>query len=161
MSARRLLSIAAAVGGVTAIAMTMAACGGNGKLSDEQVTSVKSEALKEFKAEQRQRDAEKRLRELDREITRLNKQKARSAPGSPGSGGGNTPSTSSCGGGLSVNSVTSCPFAANVADSYRSSGGASIIDVYSPVTGRTYTMNCSGGVPVACSGGNGAAVYIR
>lgn len=83
--------------------------------------------------------------------------------GTTGSGtsGGGTTGSASCGGGLSVNSVTTCPFARNVRDSYQSSGGASVIEVYSPVTKQTYTMNCSGGVPTVCRGGNGAVVYIR
>ena len=81
--------------------------------------------------------------------------------GSGSSGGGSNKASSSCGDGISVNSVTSCPFARNVADVYRSSGGASVIDVYSPVTGTTYTMSCTSGIPTVCSGGNGAVVYIR
>lgn len=69
--------------------------------------------------------------------------------------------TSSCGNGLSVNSVTSCPFAESVRDAWESSGGSSVIEAYSPVTGELYTMTCSGGAPVVCSGGNNARVYIR
>ncbi|WP_372790798.1 hypothetical protein [Paraconexibacter sp.] len=80
-----------------------------------------------------------------------------------GSSGGSSPTTgtTSCGDGLSVNSVTSCPFARNVRDAYEASGGSSVIDVYSPVTKLTYTLTCSGGVPVVCRGGDGAVVYIR
>jgi hypothetical protein len=68
---------------------------------------------------------------------------------------------STCGDGISVNAATSCPFARNVASEYRSSGGSSVIEVFSPVTQRTYTMSCSGGVPTVCRGGNNAVVYIR
>ena len=71
------------------------------------------------------------------------------------------PVTTSCGDGLSVNSVTTCPFARNVRDAYEGSGGDSRIEVYSPVTSRTYTMSCTGGVPTVCRGGSGAVVYIR
>lgn len=78
------------------------------------------------------------------------------------SGGSSSGSTgASCGDGLSVNSVTSCPFARAVRDEYQRSGGASVIEVFSPVTHQSYTMNCSGGVPSVCSGGNGAVVSIR
>ena len=77
----------------------------------------------------------------------------------PASGGGGSGST--CGDGLSVNSVTSCPFARAVRDAYESSGGSSVIEVYSPVTKQSYTMRCSGGVPTVCTGGNGAVVTIR
>ena len=66
-----------------------------------------------------------------------------------------------CGDGLSVNSVTSCPFARAVRDEYESTNGASVIEVFSPVTQRSYTMSCSGGVPTVCRGGNGAVVTIR
>lgn len=77
-------------------------------------------------------------------------------------GGTATGGVTDCGGGVAAgNSATSCPFARNVADEYRASGGASVIDVYSPVTGRTYTMSCVGAAPVVCSGGNGAVVRIR
>lgn len=62
-------------------------------------------------------------------------------------------------------SVTSGPFAANVFDTfvaaYNSTGKTNIsIDVYSPVTEKTYTMSCSGGDTVYCSGGNNAKVKI-
>jgi hypothetical protein len=33
--------------------------------------------------------------------------------------------------------------------------------VYSPVTGRSYTMTCVAGIPSVCRGGNNAVVYIR
>ena len=66
-----------------------------------------------------------------------------------------------CGDGVAVNAATSCPFGRNVASEYRSSGGASTIEVYSPVTKQAYTMSCSGGVPTVCRGGNNAVVYIR
>lgn len=85
--------------------------------------------------------------------------------GSSGSGGGatptTTPSTSDCGDGVSVNSVTSCPFGRAVKDAFESSGGASTVDAYSPVTGRVYTMSCSSGIPTVCRGGNNAVVVIR
>ena len=81
--------------------------------------------------------------------------------GSDGGGGGSAPTGSTCGDGLSVNSVTSCPFARAVRDEYQSTNGASVIEVFSPVTQRSYTMSCSGGVPTVCRGGNGAVVSIR
>lgn len=68
-------------------------------------------------------------------------------------------------------SVTSCPFADNVRSSYIASGGASLINVYSPVTGEVYTMQCGTGFTasfvngatvnaVRCVGGNDAVVVI-
>lgn len=71
-------------------------------------------------------------------------------------------SGSSCGDGISVNGNTSCAFARNVADAFRSSGGDSVIDVYSPTTQRSYTMYCNiGEIPTVCTGGNNARVTIR
>jgi hypothetical protein len=65
-----------------------------------------------------------------------------------------------CGEGVSAGPNTSCEFALNVAASYYQSGGASSIDVYSPVTGRTYRMSCTAGSPHTCTGGNDASVYF-
>jgi serine/threonine protein kinase len=62
--------------------------------------------------------------------------------------------------GLWVNAVTSCPFAENTRSAYAESGGAHEIQVYSPVTGVTYEMTCSGTRLVTCTGGNDAAVYF-
>jgi len=74
---------------------------------------------------------------------------------------------SNCGGdaasgGISVNSVTSCPFAENVESAWDSSGdsGSGTVTAYSPVTGQTYTMYCTPsdtGYEV-CTGGNNAYV---
>jgi hypothetical protein len=74
---------------------------------------------------------------------------------------------SSCGGdaasgGISVNSVTSCPFAENVESAWNSSGdsGPGTVTAYSPVTDQTYTMYCTPsdtGYEV-CTGGNNAYV---
>jgi len=63
-------------------------------------------------------------------------------------------------GGISVNSVTSCPFAENVESAWESSGDASSVTAFSPATGLTYTMSCtaSGTGYEVCTGGNGAYV---
>jgi hypothetical protein len=103
-----------------------------------------------------------RLRDAVRSVTRRGGPSPPPPP-PPGPPGPPPPTAgpSSCGGGISVNASTTCPFAQNVAEEYRSSGGASSIEVYSPVTKQTYTMSCSGGVPTVCRGGNNAVVYIR
>lgn len=84
-----------------------------------------------------------------------------SPPPAPGAPPASAAGPASCGEGLSVNSATSCPFARAVRDQYESSGGASVIEVFSPVTHQSYTMTCSGGGPTVCRGGNGAVVTIR
>lgn len=81
---------------------------------------------------------------------------------SGGSTSGGSSGTTNCGGGVSVNSVTSCSFADNVAQAYRDSGGASTVDAYSPKTGQVYTMTCTDqGITTVCRGGNNAVVSIR
>lgn len=60
-------------------------------------------------------------------------------------------------------SQTSCEFARSVWSEYVGSGGGGapmVISAYSPVTGISYTMSCSGGAVVTCTGGNNAVVYI-
>jgi hypothetical protein len=48
-----------------------------------------------------------------------------------------------CGQGVFAGPNTSCPFALNVRQQYLAAQGDSVvIDVYSPVTQQTYTMNC-------------------
>lgn len=62
--------------------------------------------------------------------------------------------------------VTSCPFTREVRDAfvdhYRDTGETSgTIRAESPVTGRTYTMDCrDDGEHVTCTGGNNAVVHI-
>lgn len=65
-----------------------------------------------------------------------------------------------CGGGVFAGSSTSCEFAQNVRATYFSVPGDSVqIDVFSPVTKKTYTMACvRDGDWVTCRGGNSAVV---
>lgn len=59
--------------------------------------------------------------------------------------------------------VTSCEFAVSVWAEYLlagGNGGPMVVEAYSPVTGEVYTMSCSGGDVVTCTGGNNAVVYI-
>jgi hypothetical protein len=65
-----------------------------------------------------------------------------------------------CGDGVFAGPNTSCPFAKNVHQKYFEVPGDSVeIDVHSPVTGKTYTMNCvRTGDVVTCRGGNEAVV---
>lgn len=65
-----------------------------------------------------------------------------------------------CGSGLHAGPNTTCEFAQNVRDAWGAAPGlANTIEVYSPVTDRTYTMSCApAGSGIACSGGNDASV---
>ena len=61
------------------------------------------------------------------------------------------------------NNVTSCPFAEAVRYQYLRRGVRNapvVLDVISPVTHKSYSMACSGGQVVRCSGGNNAVVYL-
>ncbi len=70
-------------------------------------------------------------------------------------------SATSCGGGLAVGPDTTCVFAEAVESAYRSSGGSSTVEAYSPVTEKNYEMTCvTSDGEVACTGGIGAAVYF-
>jgi hypothetical protein len=71
--------------------------------------------------------------------------------------------TSSCGGDLAVGPNTSCGFAQNVEQAYdQTSGGDQTVTAFSPATGITYTINCSGGSPHVCTGGttHDASIYF-
>ena len=92
---------------------------------------------------------------------------AASAPAGPSASARAGPSAavSYCGspadqGGISVNADTSCPFAENVESAWESSGGASSVSAYSPVTGLAYAMSCtaSGTGYEVCTGGDNAYV---
>lgn len=61
---------------------------------------------------------------------------------------------------LWVNQYTSCPFAENTQSAYAEANGSNEISVYSPVTGKTYSMACKGTSLITCAGGNNAAVYF-
>jgi Glucodextranase, domain B len=83
------------------------------------------------------------------------------APAVPYNGGsaGGYSGQNACAPGLAVGPDTSCAFAENVRSAYESDGQG-IVSAYSPVTNRTYEMDCSSSDPVVCTGGDKASVYI-
>ena len=146
-----------------------AGCGSSS--SDQHDASVASQAVQQALAKQRQQQedaAQKaKLRKLQRKLAHekgQDAQKAASAAagGSGGSGGSGSQlggGPHDCGSGVTANNGgTTCSFALNVAEQYRASGGASAIQVYSPVTKQTYTMSCVGASTTTCTGGNNASV---
>jgi hypothetical protein len=157
--------------GALALSGGVAACSNadEERLQADEVERAEADARREERAAQRSEAAMTEAEELREELEELRgeggdgeepaRSQAPSSTPSPSSAGGG--GSSSCGDGLSVNSQTSCPFARVVRDAYEASGGGSRVRASSPVTGETYTMSCSGGVPVVCTGGNNAAVYIR
>jgi hypothetical protein len=66
----------------------------------------------------------------------------------------------SCGGLVFAGPDTSCPFAENVVSAYANDSGNVTVTASSPVTGETYTMQCSGESPVSCTGGTNALVVF-
>jgi len=145
----------------------LAGCGDeSGSVSErqtEEIQRAKEEGRRQALAEERAKAAAADTRRLEKEIEQLGKDDATSdrpgrAPAPPAQA---SSGSTSCGEGVSVNSVTTCPFGRNVRDEYASSNGARVIEVYSPVTKRSYLMRCTGGVPTVCRGGNGAIVYLR
>jgi hypothetical protein len=88
---------------------------------------------------------------------------APSGPGTTESSSG--ASLKTCGHNISVNSVTTCPFAENVlkaySEDYKANGpeSSAVVSAYSPVTKKTYDMTCaSDGTTVTCTGGNNSFV---
>jgi hypothetical protein len=69
-------------------------------------------------------------------------------------------SGNNCGGGVNAGPNTSCPFAENVAADYNGPG-SDVENVYSPVTGESYTMYYTQeGSVVYATGGNDASVQF-
>lgn len=64
-----------------------------------------------------------------------------------------------CGDELSVGADTTCAFAENVRSAYDSTGPGTVT-AFSPVTHKTYSLTCSAGDPVVCTGGDRASVYF-
>jgi hypothetical protein len=134
-------------------ALALAACGGD-EAADERFQAAEAAAAKA--AGRRDADAGEQARRAKaaKEKARTKRRERRRARRRAAARG------ISCGGGVSVNSVTSCPFAQNVRKAYRDSRRASVLRVFSPTTGETYTMRCAGRKPTVCRGGRNAVVYI-
>jgi hypothetical protein len=151
---------------------------GCSKTSQEDLDKAKAAGASEEAAKLKQKTLEEEQARLAAEVKRLQAEASKSASatatattstatvtqtvqGGTGQQGTGTKGTS-CGGNLSVGPNTTCAFAANVRAAFYAAGGGNVnVDVYSPVTGRYYTMYCVAGVPSVCRGGNNAVVYIR
>jgi len=157
---------------VGALTATLGACGGTSadqqRLQDAQTAHAIAAAKREARTQERIRQARKDAARVRRELAKAKRQSAAgtstAATGTPATTTGLTSTGASsagrsCGDGVTANSVTSCPFALRVKAAYTNQGGPSV-DVYSPVTQRTYIMTCSpsAGAQVTCRGGNDAVV---
>jgi hypothetical protein len=163
----------AATFGLLALALGggVAACGSDAdqqRLRADELARARAEGAHQARIEARSNQAARTAKELRRELNRLKKRPARTttspAPTSSGpapSSGAAPPAASagtSCGAGVIVNSVTSCPFGVNTRDTYYANRQPAVVEVYSTVTDKTYTMSCTSGSPHVCTGGNNARV---
>lgn len=143
--------------GITALSLAvvlLSACGGS-DASEEELNKARKQAANHVHKEERLRKLEKELDHIKRGGS------STTAPGPPTSSTSAPSTPSSCGGELSVGSATTCPFAQNVQSVYfeEIGSGSGTIEVYSPVTGRFYSMYCTAS-PHECTGGNNASVYF-
>jgi hypothetical protein len=144
------MRIAISLLGVVCAVGLLVGCGDSGASKEEL-----NEARRQGVAKERQRQ---KLDEVQKELKQLQNER--------GSDGGSsttaeTPSeTGNCGNGISTNSVTTCGFAENVESDYFEviGSGSGTVYSYSPTTGRSYDMYCTGGSPHECTGGNNAYV---
>jgi hypothetical protein len=151
-------------------AVALSACGGGASTSKGELTQARRQAANHVHDQERLRRLETRLQDVKSQT-----KSSRVVPiptyvpsGTPTISDGtyyapsaDAPSSGSCGGELSVNSDTSCPFAAAVESAYFAEvgSGPGTVVAYSPVTDKTYVMSCSGS-PHECTGGDHAAVYF-
>lgn len=141
------------------VAALVAGCGGSDGASEEEIARERADAAAQARQQERISQLEQTLKEQEKADEKAQGEPSSDTPApssAPATGGG----TTSCGSDLSVGPSTSCPFAFNVRDEYFASGQSSQISVYSPTTGTTYTMSCTGGSPHICTGGNNASVYF-
>ncbi|HYH57739.1 MAG TPA: hypothetical protein VD790_00770 [Thermoleophilaceae bacterium] len=138
-------------------------CGGDDSedVSEERISQERREAAQIARQEERVKQLERELRERQRGDGQAAPEPG-PAPSAPPSSGTAPAGTTSCGDGVYVNSVTTCPFAHNVRAEYNSSGGSGdmTVEAYSAATGQRYVMTCSGGSPHVCFGGNDARIYF-
>jgi hypothetical protein len=137
------------------LAFALTACGGGDNLSSEDVQQAAAAAVKKAQQQQRIKDLQGQVNKIRKGQSDSTDSSSSSSSGSSSSGAGND-----CGGGVSAGPNTTCGFAQNVAGQYRESG-SSVVRAFSPTTGETYAMTCSGTDPVICRGGNNASVYIN
>jgi hypothetical protein len=167
MSRRLLCSI-----GILASLATASGCGSGGGTStssQDKIDAARKQGVIEEKAREKKAAAERAQKKLALEVAKLkkqvNKRPKTTTTAAGGTSGGTSPpasSSSNCGGNLSVGPNTSCAFGVLVERAYfQSGGGSGLVDAFSPVTQRTYTMTCTAGAPTVCRGGNNASVFIR
>lgn len=144
-----------------------AGCGGDDSVSEAELKLAEMKAGETARLKERLRIKNKQLKDA----RRAKKQSSGSGSAAPvatapvssgGSGGGDVPSYREyCGDGVYASGSASCGFADNIASAYRYSPSSTLYDIYSPATGLEYTVSCSGGSVVTCTGGKAAVVYLK
>ena len=143
---------------LAAASFALTACGDSGASKEEL-----QEARQQGVAKARQ---QAKITQIQRELKALRKGKTgasnSTSPTPAPAAAPESVSSGNCGGSLSVNENTTCPFAANVESAYYSEigSGSGTISAYSPAKDRYYSMHCSASSPHECTGGNNAAVYF-
>lgn len=146
--------------------LLLAGCGSSTSQSD--LDKARAAGASEEAAKQKQASVDAKIKQLEEDLAKAKTQgvtpSQSAAPGPAPQAQTQAPAArgSSCGGNLSVGANTSCAFARYVEAALSAAGGGSqTLSVYSPTTGKYYTMTCVAGVPTVCRGGNNAVVYIR
>ncbi len=140
--------------------MTLAACGGE----DVTITQTTPDpAAEEEMSDDEIADLQAEIEELQEDVDESDEPAETTTTTEaplPDEGAGVPASAEDCGAGVFVDGgTTSCGFGLNVAADYFSSPG-NTFESFSPATGETYRMTCSGPPPILCTGGNNATVYI-
>jgi hypothetical protein len=126
--------------------------------TEASTTDGSSEEIDELS--QQVEDLQDEADDADDDSSSLDEPQPSPAPDDEGGTGGVPADAESCGSGVFVQgSTTSCDFGLVVAQDYLASGGGSF-ESFSPATGKNYSMSCSGGSPITCTGGQNAVVYI-
>jgi len=139
-------------------ATQVTACGGDDD-TEARIQREREEAARIARQEER-------IKQLEREARQARRERSKNQNKSGGSSGGSSSGSSGgalardCGGGVSANNVTSCPFAQEVRNTYVGNlgSGGGTVTAYSSATSQYYEMSCTGGSPHVCTGGRGAEV---
>jgi hypothetical protein len=142
--------------GLALAVFALVACGSSDASQDE-IEQARTEGAKEAKQQAKIEQIEHQLKSLKHgNGIPPNRSNSAGSSTAPASGG------TSCGGGLSVGSNTTCAFAENVEYQYYAEigSGSGSVSAYSPATERVYSMYCTAGAPHECTGGNSASVFF-
>jgi hypothetical protein len=150
-----LMLAALALGG----AAQLAACGDDDSATEARIERERREAARIARQEEKIKQLEREAREARKERNR-NRNKSDGSSGGSGSSGSSGALSKECGGSVSANNVTSCPFAQEVRNAYfRDIGsGGGTVSAYSSARSQYFDMSCTGGSPHSCTGGQGAEV---